>query len=206
MIKLIQLTARTLLSLGLLLAMTGARADVFDLAQLSRQLSEPEVVRGSFIQEKHLRALPQPLVSSGSFVLARDHGLLWLLREPVQQDYRISSSGIARRSAGRWQQRDQQGPAARQYDLFLAMLRGDTEALQRDFELELNGTSQAWALALTPRSKLLGQIFTRILIQGSVTVERIELLEAQGDSTVIVMSSIQIDDELDPSELHDLAN
>ncbi len=202
MTNLIQLTARTLLSLGLLLAMTGARADVFDLAQLSRQLSEPEVVRGSFIQEKHLRALSQPLVSSGSFVLARDHGLLWLLREPVQQDYRISSSGIARRSAGRWQQ----SPTARPYDLFLALLRGDTEALQRDFDLELNGTSQAWALALAPRSKLLGQIFTRIVIQGSVTAERIELLEAQGDSTVIVMSSIQIDDELDPSELHDLAN
>ena len=202
----IKLSVRILLSLGLLLAMTAARADAFDLNQLSRQLSEPDVVRGNFIQEKHLRALPQPLVSNGTFVLARDRGLLWLLREPVQQDYRISASGIARRDASGWQQSDQQGPSNRQNDLFLAVLHGDTKALQRDFDLELSGTSQAWALTFTPRSKLLGQIFTRILIQGSVTAERVELLEAQGDSTLMVMSDIQIDDQLDPSEVHDLAH
>lgn len=202
----IKLSVRILLSLGLLFAMTAARADAFDLNQLNRQLSEPEVVRGSFVQEKHLRALPQPLISTGTFVLARDRGLLWLLREPVQQDYRISASGIARRDASGWQQSDQQGTSARQNDLFLAVLHGDTKSLQRDFDLELSGTSQAWALTLIPRSKLLGQIFTRILIQGSVTAERVELLEAQGDSTLMVMSGIQIDDQLDPSELHDLAN
>lgn len=202
---LFKLTARTLL-MGMLLVMTVARADTFDLAQLSRQLSEPEIVRGNFVQEKYLRALPQPLVSSGSFVLARDRGLLWLLREPVQQDYRISSAGIAQRDADSWQQSDQQGPAARQNGLFLAVLHGDTQALQRDFDLELNGTSQAWALTLTPRSKLLGQIFTRILIQGSATAERIELVETQGDSTLIRLNDLQINDQLDPSELHDLAN
>ncbi len=192
--------------MGLLLAMTVVRADTFDLTQLGRQLSEPEVARGSFVQEKYLRTLPQPLVSTGTFVLARDRGLLWLLREPVQQDYRISGSGIARRNTSGWQQSDQQGPAARQNDLFLAVLHGNTEALQRDFDLELSGTAQAWVLTLTPRSKLLGQIFTRILIQGSVTAERVELLETQGDSTVIAMSDIQIDDQLDPGELHDLTN
>lgn len=202
----IKLSARILLSLVLLFAMTAAHADAFDLTQLRRQLSEPGVVRGSFTQEKHLRALPQPLVSTGTFVLARDLGLLWLLREPVRQDYRISASGIARRDDSGWQQSDQQGPAARQNDLFLAVLHGDTEALQRDFDLELSGSAQAWALTLTPRSKLLGQIFTRILIQGSITAERVELLETQGDSTVMVMSDIQIDDQLDPSDLHDLAN
>lgn len=202
---LFKLTARTLL-MGMLLVMTVARADSFDLAQLSSQLSKPEVVRGNFVQEKYLRALSQPLVSTGSFVLARDRGLLWLLRQPVQQDYRISSSGIAQRNDDKWQQSAQQGPAARQNDLFLAVLRGDTEALQRDFHLELSGTSQAWTLTLTPRAKLLGQIFTRILIQGSVTAERIELLETQGDSTLILLNDLQIDDQLDPSELHDLAN
>lgn len=196
---------QALLTLGLLLA-TAASADAFDLVQLSRQLSEPDVVRGQFTQEKYLRALAQPLVSTGTFVLARDHGLLWFLQQPVQQDYRISASGVASRDPSGWQHTDQQGPAARHNDLFLAVLQGDTEALQRDFELELSGTAQAWALTLTPRSKLLGQIFTAILIQGGATAERIELLEAQGDSTLLLLNDIQIDDQLGPSELHDLAD
>jgi outer membrane lipoprotein-sorting protein len=196
---------QALLALGLLLA-TAVSADAFDLAQLSRQLSEPEVIRGSFTQEKYLRALPQPLVSRGTFVLARGRGLLWFLQEPMQQDYRINNSGIARRDVRGWDPPHQQGAAARQNDLFLAVLRGDTAALQRDFELELSGTADIWALALTPRSKLLGQIFTAILIQGGATAERIELLEAQGDSTLLLLNDIQIDDQLGPSELHDLAD
>src|SRR5437868_6837480 len=82
-----------LLMLGL-----SSQAFAFDLQQLSDQLARPEVIHGSFIQEKHLRALPQPLTSKGTFVLAKDHGLLWLLKTPLQQDYRVSAKGIARRN------------------------------------------------------------------------------------------------------------
>ncbi|WP_417776290.1 outer membrane lipoprotein carrier protein LolA [Stutzerimonas xanthomarina] len=199
------LFCRTLITLGLLLAVT-ARANAFDLLQLSLQLGEPAVVRGTVTQEKYLRALPQPLVSVGTFVLARDSGLLWFLQDPVQQDHRISAAGIARRTPSGWQQTRQQGPAARQNELFLAVLQGDTEALQRDFELQLTGTAQAWALTLTPRSRLLAQIFSSILIQGGATAERIELSEAQGDSTLLLLTDIQIDDQLGPSEHHDLAD
>ena len=51
-------------------------AHAFDLQQLSAQLASPQVIHGDFIQEKHLRALPKPLTSTGTFVLAKDHGLL----------------------------------------------------------------------------------------------------------------------------------
>ena len=200
-----RLAGPTLLVLSLLLTAV-ARADTFDLTDLGRQLSEPEVIRGNFTQEKYLRALPQPLVSTGTFVLARGQGLLWFLREPLQQDYRISPSGIARRDASGWHPTQQQGAAARQNDLFVAVLRGDTEALQRDFELQLSGTADSWTLTLTPRSKLLGQIFTRIVIQGGSTAERIELLETQGDSTLLLLTDSQIDEQLSPTERHDFAD
>jgi hypothetical protein len=193
-----------LLVLSLLLIAGNSHA--FDLAQLSRQLNEPAVVRGNFIQEKYLRALPLPLTSRGTFVLARNRGLLWFLQEPLQQDYRISDSGITRRGPSGWQKADQQGPAGRQNDMFLAVLHGDIESLQRDFELELSGTVEAWQLMLTPRSLLLGQIFTAILIRGGATVERIELLETQGDSTALLLNDSQIDDQLSATELHDFAN
>jgi len=84
----------------LLLWCVPGLAQAFDLQQLSDQLSRPEVIHGRFIQEKHLRALPQPLTSKGHFVLAKNHGLLWLLQTPLQQDYRITAQGIARRDAG----------------------------------------------------------------------------------------------------------
>ncbi len=188
---------------GLLLASTAQLALAFDLDQLSEQLGEPEVVRGSFIQEKHLRALPQPLTSRGTFVLAKDHGLLWLLQRPLQQDYRIDAQGIARRSEHGWQFVAQQSATAQQNRLFLAVLKGDSSGLRQDFELSLSGTAEDWQLDLTPRSVLLKQVFKAIVINGGELVQRIELQETQGDSTVLRLEDNQADQSLSDAERHD---
>lgn len=190
----------------LLLATTIAMAQSFDLPQLAEQLSGPAVVRGDFIQEKHLRALPQPLTSHGQFTLSGDHGLLWLLQQPIRQDYRITPQGIARRGEQGWQAVDPQGGSARQNQLFLAVLSGDTQALQRDFDLQLKGDPDAWRLQLTPRGALLKQIFAGIEIQGGETVTRIELHETQGDRTLIRLLDSQTDLALTASEQRDLAD
>lgn len=190
----------------LLMLANIAMAQPFDLPQLAEQLSGPAVVRGDFIQEKHLRALPQPLTSHGQFALSRDHGLLWLLQQPIRQDYRITPQGIARRGEQGWQAVDPQGGSARQNQLFLAVLSGDTQALQRDFQLELSGAATAWRLQLTPRGALLKQIFADIEIQGGETVTRIELHETQGDRTLIRLLESQTDLALTASEQRDLAD
>ena len=180
-------------------------AQAFDLQQLSDQLAKPSVIHGNFTQEKHLRALPQPLVSKGTFVLAKDHGLLWLLKTPLQQDYRITSQGIARRDANGWQLLPNKSAGAEQNRLFLAVLQGDSSGLQRDFDLQLQGEAQQWKLTLTPRSLLLKQVFTQITIDGGALVHSIELLETQGDSTLLRMQDSTADQPLSDAEHHDFA-
>ncbi|AMB87461.1 hypothetical protein AWM79_20035 [Pseudomonas agarici] len=183
----------------------ASQAATFDLPQLSEQLAKPSVIHGRFIQEKHLRALPQPLTSQGTFVLAKDHGLLWLLKSPLQQDYRISAKGIARRDADGWRMLPNRSAGAEQNRLFIAVLQGDSSGLQRDFELQLQGEAKAWQLTLIPRSVLLKQIFTRINIEGGERVQRIELLETQGDSTVLRMLDSTANRPLSDAEQHDFA-
>jgi len=190
------------LAISLLFAST---AHAFDLKDLSRQLSKPAVIRGPFIQEKHLRALPQPLVSQGTFVLAKEYGLLWLLKTPLQQDYRINSQGIARRDATGWQMLPGKSAGAQQNHLFFAVLQGDSVELERDFELNLQGDGHAWTLQLIPRSLLLKQVFTRIDISGGAYVQRIQLAESQGDSTVLRMPDSTSSASLNDSERADLA-
>ena len=192
------------LSVVALLTMS-ALANAFDLQQLSAQLAKPDVIHGQFIQEKHLRALPQPLISKGSFVLAKNHGLLWLLKTPLQQDYRISAKGIARRDGNGWQLLPNKSAGAEQNRLFLAVLQGDSSGLQRDFELALSGDAQRWKLTLTPRSLLLKQVFNQINIDGGELVQTIELLETQGDSTVLRMQDSTAGQPLSDAEQHDFA-
>ncbi|WP_367255600.1 outer membrane lipoprotein carrier protein LolA [Pseudomonas sp. stari2] len=193
-------------SLGALALLTlSSLANAFDLQQLSDQLAKPDVIHGQFIQEKHLRALPQPLISKGSFVLAKNHGLLWLLKTPLQQDYRISGKGIARRDVSGWQLLPGKSAGAEQNRLFLAVLQGDSSGLQRDFELALSGDAQQWHLTLTPRSVLLKQVFNQINITGGTLVNTIELLETQGDSTVLRMQDSTAGQPLSDAEQHDFA-
>ncbi|QJP93441.1 outer membrane lipoprotein carrier protein LolA [Pseudomonas fluorescens] len=193
-------------SLGVLALLTlSSLANAFDLQQLGDQLAKPDVIHGQFIQEKHLRALPQPLISKGSFVLAKNHGLLWLLKTPLQQDYRISAKGIARRDVNGWQLLPDKSAGAEQNRLFLAVLQGDSSGLQRDFELALSGDAQQWHLTLTPRSVLLKQVFNQINITGGTLVNTIELLETQGDSTVLRMQDSTADQPLSDAEQHDFA-
>ncbi|EZP28691.1 outer membrane lipoprotein carrier protein LolA [Pseudomonas sp. RIT288] len=190
---------------ALALLAVSTLANAFDLQQLSEQLAKPEVIHGQFIQEKHLRALPQPLISKGSFVLAKNHGLLWLLKTPLQQDYRITAKGIARRDGNAWQLLPNKSAGAEQNRLFLAVLQGDSSGLQRDFELALSGDAQQWKLTLTPRSVLLKQVFNQINIDGGELVQTIELLETQGDSTVLRMKDSSASQPLSEAEQHDFA-
>jgi len=193
-------------SLGALALLTlSSLANAFDLQQLSDQLAKPGVIHGQFIQEKHLRALPQPLISKGNFVLAKHYGLLWLLKTPLQQDYRINAKGIARRDVSGWQLLPGKSAGAEQNRLFLAVLQGDSSGLQRDFELALSGDAQKWHLTLTPRSVLLKQVFNQINITGGTLVNTIELLETQGDSTVLRMQDSTAGQPLSDAEQHDFA-
>jgi hypothetical protein len=197
---------RFITTIGLTLSlMFTASAYSFDLDQLSAQLAKPAVVRGPLIQEKYLRALPQPLTSRGQFVLRRDLGLLWQLQSPLKQDYRIDSQGIAKRTPSGWQQQPGQDVAAQQSRLFLAVLKGDHSGLSRDFELQLSGTADAWKLQLVPNSVLLKQIFSGIQIEGGALVQRIELHETQGDRSVLRMPESQADDALSEQEQRDFA-
>lgn len=178
---------RGLLLVALLLCAGLLRAETVD--ELEARLGALRPLSGSFVQEKHLRALPQPLTSTGLFELTAEHGLLWQVRSPLQQDYRIDDAGISRLTPQGWQEQPGRDAAAHQSRLFLALLRGDRQRLEENFEVTVQGDDSAWQVELLPRSALMRQVFTRISVAGSEHVERIELFETQGDRTLLRLTS-----------------
>ena len=186
----------------LCLLLLSSRLWAFDSAELAQQLAAVEVVRGDFVQEKHLRSLPMPLSSRGQFVLSKQHGLLWNVQQPFAQSYRIDEQGVALLTASGWQSQPGQNVAARQSRLFLAVLQGNQQALEADFTLQLQGNAEQWQLQLLPKALFLQQIFKVIEIHGGALVERIELHETQGDRTVMRMLNSQVDSTLLDDEQH----
>ena len=186
----------------LCLLLLSLRVWAFDSAALAQQLAAVEVVRGDFVQEKHLRSLDFPLSSRGEFVLSKQHGLLWKVQQPFAQSYRIDKQGVALLTDNGWQSQPGQNIAARQSRLFLAVLQGDQQALEADFTLQLQGDAQHWQLQLSPKAVFLQQIFKVIEIHGGALVERIELHETQGDRTVMRMQNSHVDSTLLDDEQH----
>jgi len=186
----------------LCLLLISSRLWAFDSAQLAQQLAAAEVVRGEFVQEKHLRSLAMPLSSHGQYVLSKQQGLLWKVQQPFAQTYRIDAQGVALLTDNGWQTQPGQSVAARQSRLFLAVLQGDQQALDADFTLQLQGNAEQWHLNLLPKALFLQQIFKVIEIHGGALVERIELHETQGDRTVMRMLNSQADNALLDDEQH----
>lgn len=75
---------RSLLCLGLLGA--SALAQAFDLNDLRKQLSEPEVIKGEFVQEKHLRAL-----GLGAAYLLINRFAPWMLRDALALAHQLAA-------------------------------------------------------------------------------------------------------------------
>jgi len=75
-------------------ALATPTANVTDLASLQQQLSQHEIVRGDFTQQRHLEMFSQPLTSKGQFTLSKTHGLLWQQTEPfaLQEQFTLDFS------------------------------------------------------------------------------------------------------------------
>jgi hypothetical protein len=74
---------------------------------------------------------------------------------------------------------------------FAALLGGDAEALQRDFELTASGNDTSWRLKLTPRDDRLAKRMNSLEVDGAGTSARcFHTYEADGDVNVLLVESL----------------
>lgn len=180
--------------LAALLAATALSASAFSTAELARILQKPDNIQGGFIQYRHLKSLSKPMAATGKFVLMPKRGLLWQMQKPFAATLRVRSDGISQWNGKGWIMPDtgKFSGQSRQIKLFLDLIGGDTQGLEKQFDLKLEGSAQKWTLQLTPKTLLMKQIFNHIDISGDSVVRRIELHEKQGDKTDMRFDGISV--------------
>ncbi|GAC1629726.1 MAG: hypothetical protein NVS9B10_21330 [Nevskia sp.] len=192
-------------------APSAALPSVFEHAALTEQLQKmlgpaagtlksAAAVHGAFTQKKFLKELPQPLVSSGEFVVARGLGVDWHTRKPFDATVVLTPQALIQRGADGSAKRvsaDQQPGLRAVGEIFDALFTLDLAKLGETFQLYGEpGVQGAWTLGLVPREPAFAKVMNRILITGSTQPARIVMFEGGGDRTEIELGAVNAQREL----------
>ncbi len=162
-------------------------ADV--LAEITAQLVKTPITQGSFQQEKRLKILRKPLLSTGSFTYHSSTGVIWKTLTPIPSLLLVNDAHLL---TG---QGEQAVPPAFG-KVFKAMLGGDLNQLSEDFVIIGEDKKPAWQLQLTPKDELLKKIISSILLSGDTELRSLELQEVNGNLTRISFTQITHPEQL----------
>jgi len=159
-----------------------------DLAPAAATLRKARTLRGAYRQDKKLHEVPKPLVAEGTFLFARDVGILWRTATPFASELAITRDQIVQREGDGTTFRiaATQQPGVRTVaGIFFAVFALDFDALASQFEL-FSRPLQApgsWELGLTPRAA--GGPVRDIVVTGRKQVDRVRMTGNDGDVTDI---------------------
>lgn len=176
-------------------------ATVGSISDLQTVLSANNIVRGEFTQTRNMEMFAQPLTSQGTFLLDKSSGLLWTQATPFPVNLVLTDNKLSQRFADQPAKiiTDKENPMAFYFShIFLSVFHGDTQKLQEQFSLSFepakmqspDENTEVWTLTLKPKNAPMNAVFEAITLQGNNDIERIELREIRGDSTVIEFSQL----------------
>lgn len=170
---------------------------------VTAKLRTPPVLHAEFLQTRRLAALSRPLKASGSFVVARELGVVWRLDKPLPLTIVMGPKGVLEvdREGRRKVQNAKDTPmAARMAGIMKALLGGQWSALDELFTVKGEaGPDGAWTLLLAPRPAT-AAFLKGVRIRGGAYVESIHVEEASGDTTDLTFQSFRPEAPLTPEE------
>ena len=153
------------------------------LTQITTHLAKTPITNGNFQQEKRLKVLRKPLISTGTFTYHQSKGVIWKTLTPVASLLLVNDTRLL---TG---QGEQAVPAAFG-KVFKAMLGGDLEELSDGFSITGSDQKTSWQIELKPKDELLKKIISSIVLSGDKELRLLEIQETGGNITRIKFDQI----------------
>ena len=170
---------------------------------------------GEFRQERHARYAERPLVSTGHFSVLPGEGLRWRVVAPAESLMTVSGADVRLNGEP---MRDF-GAGALLARVMRGFMRGDLAELAEGFQVAGDAAGAQWRVELTPapapgrtRAARAARVIERIVAAGDAYLERIEIVEKNGNRTVVVFHNMQresssdFDDSSSPGNSSDSSN
>jgi len=159
------------------------------LTQSNARLVRTTVTQGMFQQEKHLKFLRKPLISTGTFTYDQNKGVIWKTITPIPSILLVNDAHLLTGEG------EQALPPAFGR-VFKALLGGEINRLSEGFAITGKDQKSSWQLLLTPKDELLKKVISTVVLTGDSELRRLELYEVNGNLTRIQFSEITHPDRL----------
>lgn len=180
------------LALALAIPAAGHAAD-WNIDQLMRGLAQTRSGHVGFVEKKSIAMLDKPVESSGElFYSAPDH-LEKRTVKPKSESMIVDGDELSiDRGRQKYRLQLQDYPELAAFlDSIRGTLAGDRKALERNYQLSLDGSAARWTLQLLPLSAKMQKVVQRIRITGTHDqVDSIEIMQADGDSSVMTITKL----------------
>ena len=154
-------------------------------------LARPAPAQIAFTEVRFSSLLKAPLIVSGELAYTGPASLDRRVLEPYREETTIrgDSVRVAREGAPTRTFALRRAPELRGLlSSFAALLAGDAQTIEREFETSLAGAGDAWALTLTPRDARARKRLKQIVIDGAADTPRcFTLLNADGGASVMLL-------------------
>lgn len=191
---------KRILSITLLLLCVTAAVAATSEAQIKQRIGQAAAAMRSmqceFVQTKHLKMLNDRVVSTGRMYYQQSNRLRWEYVSPYSYTFVYNGSKVAIRTGKRSDVIDaNKNKVFREIGrVMMSSVVGDCLNDTRSFKASIAETSTEWVATLVPQRKEMKQLFKQIKLhfdRKRALVTTVELIERNGDSTVIQLKNVK---------------
>jgi len=172
-----------------------AAATELNIADIMQALAQRTSSRATFVELKYIAALQQPLESSGELFFTAPSRLEKHTIKPKSEMLILDGDKLQiTRSNGRKMtlSLSNRPEASGFVESVRSTLLGDRSALERYYQLNVDGTMGQWQLQLTPKEAAMRKIISEIRMTGAhAQIKTIEFKQADGDRSVMTITDEQ---------------
>ena len=173
-------------------AMPSHAAD-WDIDQLMHSLAQTRSAQARFVEKKTIAILDQPVESSGELLYTAPDRLEKRTVKPKPESMVVEGDQLEiERGRQKIKLQLQAYPELAAFiDSIRGTLAGDRKALERNYQLSLEGSAQAWTLKLVPIDSKMKQVVALIRMTGvRDEIRSIDVTQVDGDSSLMSIEKV----------------
>ena len=172
------------------------------ISQINGATSKLSSMQCDFVQTKTVKMLNEKLVSKGRMYYQQPNKLRWEYVTPYTYTFVFNGQKVSLKKNNRSDVIDvNQNKMFREIaTIMMNSVIGTSLTDRKSFKTTVKDTPAEWVATLVPQSKELKNMFTSIVLhfnKEKAVVVKVEMLEKNGDTTVIVLNNIIKNQKID---------